>query len=206
MTAAATRILTAMDAMLARIERRAALAGGGLVFAAMVLTMVEVLGRRLFNTPVPGLIDLFDLAMAGMSLLGAAYCQRLGGHIRMDMVIGRLKGRALWLAEFVTTALALVLILVVLVASAEHALRAWQVGDVTVDVLLPTWPSKALASAAIALLALRLLVNLCGFARLIADPAAPPLAVPTIETLDDHARAEAADALKALDHRTDPRG
>ncbi|MDX2222207.1 MAG: TRAP transporter small permease subunit [Rhodospirillaceae bacterium] len=205
MISGSARLLAAVDAALVRLERAAALAGGGLVFAAMCLTMLEVVGRRLFNTPVPGLIDLFDLAMAGMSLLGAAYCQSLGGHIRMDMLIGRLKGRALWLAEFATTGLALVLILVVLFTSIEHAVRAWQVGDVTVDVLLPTWPSKAVASAAVALLALRLFVNLCGFVRLIADPAAPPLAVPTIETHDDLARAEASETLKALDHRPNAR-
>ena len=52
----------------------------------MLLAVAQILGRKLFNLPVTGFIDWVEQAMA-ILLLGIAYCQRLGGHIRMDIVI-----------------------------------------------------------------------------------------------------------------------
>ena len=65
----------------------------------MWLTMAEVLGRRLFNSPVPGAIDYIEIGMVAFAFMGAAYCQRLGGHVRMDLLVGNLKGRVLWAVE-----------------------------------------------------------------------------------------------------------
>lgn len=176
-----SRLLAMTDAALARVETGAAFAGGGLVAAAMMLTMAEVIGRRLFNTPVPGMIDLFDIGMAGMALLGAAYCQRLGGHIRMEFAISHLGGRARWSLEALTTATAFVFIALICDSSIHHTLKAWRVGDVTNEVLLPLWPSRAMASAALLLLTLRLGLNVLGYLRLIIHPAAPPIAIPLPE-------------------------
>lgn len=172
------RILAAIDSTLARGERAAALAGGSLVVAAMAFTMIEVLGRRLFNSPLPGLIDLFDLGMAGMSLLGVAYCQQINGHIRMEVLIGRLTGRPRWIAELLTTMATFVFVALIAESSAEHAVKAWRVGDVTNEILWPLWPSKAIAAAALTALAVRLAVNVAGYARLALYPSAPPIAIP----------------------------
>ena len=53
-----------------------------------------------------------------IAFMGVAYVQRDGGHIRMDIVVGLLRGRALWLAELITT-LAILLLMVLLVYSIE---------------------------------------------------------------------------------------
>ena len=41
--------------------------------------------------------------------MGLAFTQRDGGHIRMDIVIGKLRGRALWFAELLTSVATLVI-------------------------------------------------------------------------------------------------
>ena len=66
--------------------------------------------RTVFNMPITGYIDLVELSMASMAFLGAAYCQRLGAHIRMELLIGRLHGRSLWVAEAVGLLAALFII------------------------------------------------------------------------------------------------
>jgi TRAP-type C4-dicarboxylate transport system permease small subunit len=192
---AADFAMTWLDRALGRIENAAAGAAGALIFAGMLLTMAEVIGRRLFNAPIPAVIDLFDLGMAGMALLGAAHCQRLGGHVRMELVTGALKGRALWVVEGLTAALACAFIGVVAVAASEHAARAVAVGDATMDILLPEWPAKAVAAAALWVLFARLGLNTAGYARLIVSPTALPIAVPLVESVIDHARADIADAV-----------
>ncbi|MDX2142776.1 MAG: TRAP transporter small permease [Rhodospirillaceae bacterium] len=188
-------LLAWSDRALSRVENAAAGLAGTLIFAAMLLTIAEVIGRRLFNAPIPGVVDMFDIGMAGMALLGAAYCQRLGGHVRMELLTGALKGRPLWVVEFLTCALACGFIGVVALAANGHALRAVVVGDATMDILLPEWPSKALAAAALWVLFARLAINTVGYARLIVDPGATPLAIPAVESVVDHAQAEIADAL-----------
>jgi C4-dicarboxylate transporter DctQ subunit len=181
---APARALAAIDAALARIETAAALLGGGLIAASMALTMVEVLARRLFNAPVPGMIDLFDLVMSGMALLGIGYCQRLGGHIRVEILLNRLGVRARWAMECATTCIAALFIALIATSSIGHAIKAWRVDDVTSEILLPLWPSKALAGAALALLAVRLTVNALGYARLMFAPLATPIGIPTTPAPD----------------------
>ncbi|MCB2106505.1 MAG: TRAP transporter small permease [Rhodobacteraceae bacterium] len=173
-----THSLELADAALKRIERFAAVVGGLLIFATMAVTMAEVLARRLFATPLPGYVDLFDIGMAGMTLLGMAYCQALGSHVRMELLIGKLTGRTRWLLEFVTTGAACWFVAVVAAFSYGQTLKAWRIDDVTIDILLPLWPAKAMATFALILLALRLAVNCAGYLRLMIDPRASPIAVP----------------------------
>jgi TRAP-type C4-dicarboxylate transport system permease small subunit len=128
------------DRSLGRVENAAAGMAGALIFGGIFLTIAEVIGRRLFNAPIPGVVEMFDIGRAGMALLGAAYCQRLGGHVRMELLTGALKGRPLWAMELLTCALACGFIAVVAFAASEYALRAAVIGDATMDILLPEWP------------------------------------------------------------------
>ena len=69
------------------------------IFGLMVLGVLQITLRSIFNKPIVGYIDLVELSMATMAFLGAAYCQRLASHIRMEILIGRLRGRFLWFVE-----------------------------------------------------------------------------------------------------------
>jgi hypothetical protein len=60
----------------------------------------------------------------------------------------------------------------------DHFLRAWAIGDTTIDAELKTWPSKLLAPIGLSFLWLRLLLNLVGYLRLLRDPDAAPVGVP----------------------------
>ena len=37
--------------------------------------------------------------MVGFAVLAIAFVQRVGGHVRMELVVARFRGRALWIAE-----------------------------------------------------------------------------------------------------------
>jgi len=116
----------------------------------MFLGIAQVLGRQLFNAPVAGYIDFVELSMASFAFLGVAYCQRLGGHVRMEMTIKAAKGRLRWLLEALGTLVALFVIAVLAWYGYEHFLRAWQLGDSTIDAELPVWPSKLVVPIAFA--------------------------------------------------------
>ena len=101
--------LSRLDQNLFRLERVLALLSGLAVFSLLLLAVVSVLGRNLVNAPLPGYVDWIEQAMPLIAFMAIAYTQRDGGHIRMDILVGRLSGRALWAAEFLTTLAALVL-------------------------------------------------------------------------------------------------
>ena len=156
----------------------------------MFLGIAQVLGRTLFNAPISGYIDFVELSMATFAFLGIAYCQRAGGHVRMDMFVKMAKGRLHWAMELAATVLALVIVTVLIWYGYDHFLRAWQLGDSTIDAELPVWPSKLLVPIAFSLLWLRLLVQLAGFLRLLRWPEAPPVAVPQVLSAEDLAARE----------------
>ncbi len=173
--------LSRFDQSLFKLESLLALIGGMVILALMLLAVAQILGRKLFNSPVPGFIDWVEQAMAVFAFLGIAYCHRLGGHIRMDILISQLKGRALWVAEFTTTLLMLFLSLMLTWGSWLHFMRAFTNGDSSIDIGLPLWPAKLLVPLALGLLSIRLTIHLIGYGKAVLSGEDEPIAVPLIE-------------------------
>jgi TRAP-type C4-dicarboxylate transport system permease small subunit len=183
--------LSLLDRLFFRLESALNLIGGIAIFLLVLLATTNVLGRWLFSWPIDGYIDWVEQAMAFIAFLGLAFTQRVGGHIRMDIVISRLHGRALWVSEFLSVLLMLSLTLVLIYGSYLHFLRAYEIGDSSLDINLPTWPAKLVIPVALSVLALRLLIQLWGYARAIREDAERPVAVPLIESAADVAAKEA---------------
>jgi len=193
-----TSLLSRADRALYRAERALALLSGIAVFSLMVLAVISVGGRNFFNQPLPGYVDWIEQVMPLIAFMGVAYAQRDGGHIRMDIVVGLLRGRALWLVELITTLAVLVLMLLMVWGSWAHFERSfdWTAPlwsrDSSIDIGLPIWPAKILAPIAFAVLSLRLSLQLWGFWRAFVTNAERPVAVPLIEDVAAQAAREAA--------------
>ncbi len=183
--------LSRADVLLHKLESILTLAGGIVIFLLVFLATANVLGRWVFSLPITGYIDWVEQAMAFFAFLGIAYTQREGGHIRMDMLVGHIHGRRLWVVEFITTLFMLGVTLVLIYGSYLHFLRAFQLGDSSLDIDLPTWPAKLVVPVALSVLALRLLLQLWGYARAIKNNDDRPVAVPLIEDAATVAAAEA---------------
>jgi C4-dicarboxylate transporter DctQ subunit len=177
--------LGVFDVRLGRVETFFNLVAAAFIFVLMFLGMAQVLGRQLFNHPINGYIDFVELSMATFAFLGVAYCQRLGGHVRMEMFLKIAPGRLRWSMEVFGTLIALFVIAVLTWYSFDHFLRAYRLGDSTIDAELPVWPSKLIVPVSFALLLLRLLVQLVAYLRLVANPAAEPVAIPTTMTAEE---------------------
>lgn len=202
---------TVSDAV-AKVEDAFNLIAALAIFLLMFFMVAEVVGRGIFNSPIPGAIDWIEVSMALFTFLGVAYCQRVGGHIRMELVLSRLHGRLVWIVEFIATALAAFYIFVIMHKSFLHFLRAWEIGDSTIDIQLPVWPSKLIVPLSLGLLFIRLIIQLFGYIRLIANPTAEPVAVPVIADPAEHAREEIQEVLHErvsppdeTDRRDEPR-
>jgi len=182
--------LSVFDVRLGRVETFFNLVAAACIFVLMFLGMAQVLGRQLLDRPINGYIDFVELSMATFAFLGIAYCQRLGGHVRMEMFLKMTRGRAHWALEVFGTLIALFVIAVLIWYGFDHFLRAYQLGDSTIDAELPVWPSKLLVPVAFALLWLRLLLQLAAYLRLMLNPSAAPVAVPRAMTAEEIAAQE----------------
>ncbi|MDX2158323.1 MAG: TRAP transporter small permease [Hyphomicrobiaceae bacterium] len=183
--------LGAVDRSLHRIEKVTSLIAGYGIFALMMLGVWHVIGRKFFSAPVFGYIDVVEVMMAFLVFLAIGYTERLGGHIRMELLILFLKGRLLALFELVSVLLALVVVAVIGYFSWTHAMRAYTLGDSSIDAEIPLWPSKMVVPVALALLFLRLLISLWAYLRLLVDPTRAAIAVPELLSPEEQARREA---------------
>jgi len=191
-------LLSKLDRGLFKLETILALVGGLAAFSLMLLAVVSVSGRNLFNQPLPGYVDWIEQAMPLIAFVGVSYTQRLGGHIRMDILVGRLRGRILWIAEFTTTLLMLILMILLVWGTWAHFQRAFDFGspnwsrDSSLDIGLPLWPMKLVVPIAFGVLCLRMALQLWGYGRAIVSGDTSPIAVPLIEDAATTAANEAA--------------
>ena len=100
--------------------------------------------------------------MTVFAFLAIAYTQRLGGHVRMELILGRMKWAGpLFLRSYWHV-----------VRNRDHRdpgyygythfLRAFEFGDTTIDVNMPIWPSKLMVPLAFSVLIVRLFIQLAG--------------------------------------------
>lgn len=176
--AANAGLLSRFDAVFARIENVFNFLAAAAIFFVMLVGIAEVVLRSAFNFSIFGYLDVIELTMAVFAFLSAAYCQRFGSHIRMDLVVGMLRGRTQYVVEAIATTAALIAVAILIKATTDHFLRSWHSGDSTIDANLLVWPSKLMVPIGLSLLWLRLLLNLAGYVRLVGSPDAVPVAVP----------------------------
>ena len=191
-------LLSRIDQKLYKAERVLALLSGLAVFSLMILAVISVGGRNFLGTPIPGYVDWIEQIMPLIAFMGVAYTQRDGGHIRMDLLVGFLKGRALFIFEFITT-FAIFLVMILLVwGTWAHFQRSFDFNavmwsrDSSMDIALPIWPAKLLAPIAFGVLVLRLGLQLVGYARAIVTNDPNPVAVPLVLDAAQQAELEAA--------------
>jgi TRAP-type C4-dicarboxylate transport system permease small subunit len=190
-------LISRADQLLYRLEGKLALLSGLAVFSLMLLAVVSVSGRHLINQPLPGYVDWIEQAMPLIAFMGVAYTQRDGGHIRMDIVVSHLRGRALWTVEFITVLLIFLVMLMVTWGSWAHFMRSFDFAapmwsrDSSMDIALPLWPAKLMAPIAFGVLSLRCLVQMCAYAKAIIKNETSPAGVPFVEDAATQAAKEA---------------
>ena len=189
-------LLSRLDIILLKLERFCALISGITIFSLMFLAVYSVSGRKFFNAPLAGYVDYIEAALPVIAIMGVSYVQRDGSHIRMDIFVSLLKGRALWLFELISILLILLLILYLTWGAWLHFDRSFDCSrplcsrDSSIDIGLPTWPSKLVVPFAFTVLSFRLILQAVGYSRaLIFDLKKPP-AVPLPISSSDQAKIE----------------
>ena len=189
-------LLSRLDLLLLKLERLCAFISGLTIFSLMFLAVYSVSGRKFFNAPLAGYVDYIEAALPIIAIMGVSYVQRDGSHIRMDIFVSLLKGRALWLFELMSVLLILVLILYLTWGAWLHFDRSFDCSrpfcsrDSSIDIGLPTWPSKLVVPFAFTVLSLRLILQSFGYSRALILGLKKPSAVPLVLSASEQAKIE----------------
>jgi C4-dicarboxylate transporter DctQ subunit len=196
-TASLSGLLERLDRVQRRIEAILNQLSGIAIMSVLAIVVAEVAMRALFNTPIPGQIDMVELILPCVALLGLAYCHQKASHVRMGALLAMLTGRRLWIAELCNTVPTIFLFGVLTWGSWTSMTRAYVTGDSTMEVEIITWPAKLAICLAIFVLLLRLVLQFFGYLRLFQQPDAKLLGVPEQMSLDEFVQSKAAESVAA---------
>ena len=96
--------LAAAHRVWARLEDVMNLIAAAAIFFLMFVGVFQIIGRTVFNTAIHGYIDYMEQASALFAFLGISYAQRVGAHIRMDLLLRGFSMRFLWSMELLPMA------------------------------------------------------------------------------------------------------
>jgi TRAP-type C4-dicarboxylate transport system permease small subunit len=134
--------------------------GTAWVAAITVLICADILGRALFSHPIIGVPEIVKVSVVAIVWLQMAHTLRIGGHLRSDVVLGRLSPRGRALANLVAYGLG-VAVFGLLVYSGWHTMIvAWELGEFEGEepVRVPTYPLRSIVLLGAALTALQFLL------------------------------------------------
>ena len=210
-------LLARADWRFSQLENGLNLVAAIAIFGVMAFGVAQILSRSVSSwlhalipaipqIAIHGYIDYIEFIAVFYAVLGIAYCQRLGGHIRMEIVVASFRGRALWVMEALAVLVAVTVTVLLIIGTWDNFLNAWTKGDSSMDIKLQLWPSKLMVPLMLGVLLVRLLLQLWAYLRLAADPSRPPVAVPVPETPEQAARREIEEAISKLGPDDAPRG
>ena len=155
---------------MSRVTSVAALLSGFATLAIVLLVTYDVGMRYFFNEPQVFVDEVASFLEVLVVFGGAAYTYLAGGHVRVDLLTGRLRpGTRAWL-RVLTLTLGVVFLAVVVWVTAQSAITAWRYGRLSTVMLYPLWLPMAIIPAGLALLGLVMLRALGRQLTVLAGP------------------------------------
>lgn len=147
--------------MIERLTLRLGILSGFATLAMMIVIILDVAGRGLFNAPISGGNELSELLLVALIFLGLAAAQQRRQHYTVDILnhIAGPVGRRVMEVIGLLTSLAVVALLAWL--SAKHAWAATLQGESSYGTIsFPIWPARILIAFGFALLAIQFVIDL----------------------------------------------
>ena len=126
--------------------RSLAYVAGAALLWLMLLTVVAVVMRYVFNAPILGAQDISELSLAVVVFLGIPYCGWTGGHVAVDLISSVVGESRLRYTDTLMRLFGAVLFAIVAWQAMRQGLDALEYGDATNLVDIPHHPFMFLMS------------------------------------------------------------
>lgn len=138
----------------------AALAAVATLFMAAIV-FLDVTLRFFLNRPIQGTYETGEFMMIFVVYLSVAYVQSEKGHIKIEIFTGNLNQMWKTLLDVFGNMVGLIIFTFATWSCGMAAWEAWSTGDYTMGLIqFPYWPFKSVLTFGLALLCLRLMVDI----------------------------------------------
>ena len=104
--------------------------------------------------------DIVTLIVPALAFLGVSFCQQFRGHLRIEFIVNRLKGRFYHSVESFWLLVSICIFVILAVYTLRDAIDAYQTGYVTPATFLPTWYTRFLIATGCIIMCFRLVIQL----------------------------------------------
>lgn len=133
--------------------------GGWLLSILMFLLLIDFISRDMYR-PVPGVGEVSVFVLIAVVYLGIPYCEQIKGHVRVDLIISRLKPRLRGVINLFDYFLLLLIIGIVLYAVGQSALYSYHTKEAVTGLIpLPVYPVKFVIVIGLMFYWIQLLLN-----------------------------------------------
>jgi TRAP-type C4-dicarboxylate transport system permease small subunit len=132
--------LHALLNILKRLSTYLAYIGALSLFAMMCLTMVDVAGRYIFNTPVLGAFELTEFMVLILIFSFLAYAQAKKSHVSVDLFMMFFPKRLKVYIEIFNHLACLTIMILIAWMGFEKALEMMETGEASPNLALPSYP------------------------------------------------------------------
>jgi TRAP-type C4-dicarboxylate transport system permease small subunit len=131
----------------------------GILFAMMMLTVADVVLRKLFSKGILGTLELTEFMMVGLVLFALGRVERLDRNISVDLVMKHMSRRVRLMVEMITRLICFIFFSLVTASVLVYARAMKASHEATVDLWIPRYPFVYAAAVGCAVLALVLLMK-----------------------------------------------
>ena len=139
---------------------------GLLVMVLMFLILIDVIGRKFFNQPLLGAVEVSTLILSWILFVPLAYALVQGIHVRVTMVLGRLSPRRRLVAEVIIAALCLTFFVMAVYAGWNGFWISFSAREnMAAPFWIPLWLAKMALPIGCFLMAMQLAIGLVNYIR-----------------------------------------
>lgn len=125
-------------------SRALAYLGGIIMILLIAMSLVSIIGRKLFSLPIPGDLEIMQMGAAVAAAMFFPWCQMNDAHVRVDFFTTRLPVRARAALDGIAALLLGGVMLLLSWRTGVAALASKASSDSSVMLGLPQWVAEAL--------------------------------------------------------------
>lgn len=125
----------------------------------VLLTVIDVCLRYIFNSPILGSYEITQFMMAILIFASVGYTMAIKEHVSVDLVVTKLPNRVRALLEAITCLLAFGLFALAAWRTVVFVGTTWKRHDVSAELFIPVSPFVLFVALGLAILSLVLLVQ-----------------------------------------------
>ncbi|MBT6975530.1 MAG: TRAP transporter small permease [Rhodospirillaceae bacterium] len=132
-----------------------------LILGVMLWVVGEVIGRYVFNSPLPGHLEGAELLLPMIVFFGVSYVQARDGHVGMTFVVDALPKKVRRVTDILSLIVSALTCAALAYFASKNAWLSWDYEDVTMSPpYWPVWPSAAVIPLGYGMIAVRMLLQI----------------------------------------------